>query len=360
MSRSRRALFVPLLVLTLCMVRVCAQQGSECTLVGEVHVGRSDFPSKRLMVNLETRGATTASTYTDSEGRFTFTHLEGNLYHVVINDEDYLPYRESIALTPVTSPIGMLRVDLVPRNDPRASTAGPTSLGANAHMMDSSSQHKDTGKALGGTNPNLVNPEDYSRRYSPKAVKEFEAGKKADSKGRADDAIAHYLKALTIDPAFYPAHINLGADYLNRSDFKGAEGEFQAAVRQNPSDAAAYFNLGNVQMITQRYADASASIQQGLQREPNSALGLFLRGTVLQKTSHGAEAEKDLLRALEIDPSLAMAHLALVNTYLQQKRKPDAIAQLQQFLVVAPNSAFAPKAREVLGSLQAEASTSRN
>lgn len=360
MARSRLFLTALLLILTFCAAKASAQQGSECTLVGEVHVGRSDFPNKRLMVTLETRGATTASTYTDSEGRFTFTHLEGNLYHVVINDEDYLPYRESIALTPVTNPIGMLRVDLVPRNDPRASTAGPTSLGANAHMMDSSSQRKTGGKALGGTNPNLVSPEDYSRRYSPKAVKEFEAGKKSDGKGRPDDAIAHYSKALAIDPAFYPAHINLGADYLNRSDFKAAEAEFQAAVQQNPSDAAAFFNLGNVQMITKRYAEATVSIQQGLQREPNSALGLFLRGTVLQKTSHGVEAENNLLRALEIDPSLAMAHLALVNTYLQQKRKPDAIAQLQQFLTVAPDSAFAPKAREVLGTLQAEAGSPRN
>src|SRR6201999_4242008 len=89
----------------LCALTVWGQQGNECTLVGAVHVGRNAFPPHRVQVNLETRGATMASVYTDDEGRFTFSHLEGNLYHVVINDDEYLPYRESVSLTPVTNPI---------------------------------------------------------------------------------------------------------------------------------------------------------------------------------------------------------------------------------------------------------------
>jgi len=300
-----------------------------------------------------------ASVYTDDEGKFTFGHLEGNLYHVVINDDDYLPYRESVSRTPITNPISVLRVDLVPRSDPQAATAGPPSLGANAHMMDNSSRKPENKTGPGG-NPNLVSAADYNRKFSPKAVKEFEAGKKADDKGHTDDAIEHYTKALKIDASFYPAHNNLGADYLNRKDFKAAESEFQAAVQQNPTDAFAYFNLANVLLITGRFNEASIPVEQGLQREPNSAFGLFVRGSILQKTNHAPEAEKDLLRSLEIDPNLAMAHLALVNTYLLQKRKTDAVAQLQQFLKVAPGSPLAPKAREVLNRLEGETTSSKN
>jgi regulator of sirC expression with transglutaminase-like and TPR domain len=57
---------------------------------------------------------------------------------------------------------------------------------------------------------------------------------------------------------------------------------------------------------------------------------------------------------LQIDPSMAQAHLQLVNLYLQQKRKEDAIHQLQDFLQAFPSAPTAAKAREVLNKLQSQ------
>jgi regulator of sirC expression with transglutaminase-like and TPR domain len=66
-------------------------------------------------------------------------------------------------------------------------------------------------------------------------------------------------------------------------------------------------------------------------------------------------AEKSLQRALQLDPRMPQPYLQLVNLYLQQKRAPDAIAELEAYLKVFPDSRFSPKARESLKRLQAEA-----
>ena len=53
---------------------------------------------------------------------------------------------------------------------------------------------------------------------------------------------------------------------------------------------------------------------------------------------------------------MSQAQLQLVNLYLQQNRREDAITQLQAFLKAFPAAAAAPKAKEILNKLQREAS----
>jgi Tfp pilus assembly protein PilF len=76
---------------------------------------------------------------------------------------------------------------------------------------------------------------------------------------------------------------------------------------------------------------------------------------MLQKGTHD-EAEKQLHAALEQDPAMANAHLALANLYLQQKRNTDVVEELQSFLQQAPDSSYAPHARELLKKLRSEGS----
>ncbi len=64
--------------------------------------------------------------------------------------------------------------------------------------------------------------------------------------------------------------------------------------------------------------------------------------------------KKASAEALQLDPTMSQAHLQLVNLYLQEKRKEDAVHQLQDFLKAFPNAPTAPKAREVLNKLQGQ------
>jgi len=298
---------------------------------GRIRTASGDSPPRAIMVELRLRGATVNSVYTDAEGRFAFPSLEGETYHVVINDEAYYPVDELVGLRP-EAPYAAVQVTLRPRADKKKDDP----IGA---------------RAL-GSNPYLVDPADYNKRFPKKAVKEYERGVGAEHKGKSEEAIAHYQDALKIAPDYYPAHNNLGSLYLGKSDFKSAEEQFREAIRLDQNDAQAYFNLGNVLMLTGRYTESETALAAGLQRRPDSAFAHFLQGCLFARTGKSGEAEKSLREALQLDPAMSPAHLQLVNLYLKQNRKEDAIHQLQDFLRAFPSAPTAAKAKEVLNKLQ--------
>jgi Flp pilus assembly protein TadD len=303
-------------------------------IIGQIRVVRGDFPAHQILVELRFRGAALDSAYADAEGHFGFINLPPGEFHVVINDETYYPADERVHVRPDVEPYAMVQIILRPRED----TKKEDPIGARAS----------------GGNPYLVDPADYNKRFPKKAVKEYERGVDAEHKGKAEEAIAHYAGALKIAPDYYPARNNLGSLYLSKSDFKPAEEQFREAVRLDANDAQAYFNLGNVLMLTGRYPESETTLASGLQRRPDSAFGHFLEGCLEGRTGKLAEAEKNLREALRLDPAMSQAYLQLVNLYLQQDRRGDAISQLQTFLKGFPSSPVAPKARDVLRKLQSE------
>jgi predicted Zn-dependent protease len=303
-------------------------------IIGEARTLNGDFPQRQLLVELVLRGGVVESVYTDSGGRFGFSDLQPNGYQVVIHDEEYYPVEEKVEVNPDVTPYARVQMRLRPREAKPADTTA--------------------GARASGSNPYLVNPDDYNKHFPRKALKQYQRGVDAERKGKHDDAIAHYLSALQISPGYYPAHNNLGSLYLGKSDFKAAEAQFQEVIRIDQNDAQAYFNLGNVFMLTGRYPDSERALSSGLQRWPDSAFGNFLQGSLYGRTGKLSEAEKSLRTALQLDSSMWQAHLQLVNVYLQQNRRPNAITELQGFLKAFPSAPAVPKANELLYKLQKE------
>jgi tetratricopeptide (TPR) repeat protein len=314
---------------------VAAQQNQVGKIIGSVRVLRGDFPKYPVMVSLEMRGAPIASAYTDDRGSYGFYNLVANQYRVTVNDDAYEQVSITSDLNPDFSTTNLVQITLIPRPNAKKDPL--------------------PGRVQ-GSNPYLIDPAEYYRLFPKKTVKEFEKGVDADQKGKSDNAIEHYEKALSYSPDFYPAHNNLGSIYLARRNFDAAQAQFETALKTNQNDVEAYFNLANVLLTTKRYSDAEREINEGLKRRPDSAFGHFLQGLLYSRTGHPEQAEKSLQGALQLDPKMPQAYLQLVNLYLQQKRTPEAIAQLEAYLKVFPDSAFSPKARESLKRLQAEAS----
>jgi tetratricopeptide (TPR) repeat protein len=283
------------------------------------------------------RGSPIGSAYCDDQGRFGFYNLVANEYRISVDDDAYEPFSATTNVDPSSAPMNSVDIQLIPR--------------ANAKKDPLPGR-------IGGSNPYLVDPAAYYSHFPKKTLKEFDKGRDADQKSNHDEAIQHYLKALEYSPDFYPAHNNLGTIYLTRQNFDAAETQFQAALKTNQNDEQAHFNLANVLLLTQHYGDAEREIDEGLQRRPDSAFGKFLQGSVYVHTNHPDLAEKSLQSALQLDPKMSQAYLQLVNLYLQQKRTPEAIAELEAYLKAFPDSPLSPKARETLKRLQGEASAS--
>jgi len=128
-----------------------------------------------------------------------------------------------------------------------------------------------------------------------------------NEKGTVDKAIAHFQKALRINPDFAPAHINLGDALLQKGSIDEAIGHFQKALRINPDFAEAHINLGNA---------------------------------LLQKGSKD-EAIAHFQKALRINPDFAEAHINLGDTLLQKGNIDEAIGHFQKALQIKPDSAEA-------------------
>jgi tetratricopeptide (TPR) repeat protein len=337
-SGSRLHVWLVLQILLVLTSQLRAQQANTLgKIIGIIRVSRGDFPAYPVLVSLEMRGSPINSAYADGQGRFGFYNLVANEYTITVNDEAYEPFSETINVNPDTSPMTFAQVMLIPR--------------ANAKKDPLPGR-------VEGSNPYLVDPAEYYSHFPKKTLKEFDKGRTADQKSKQDEAVQHYLKALDYSPDFYPAHNNLGTIYLSRQNFDAAEAQFQAALKTNQNDGQAHFNLAYVLLLTQRYPAAEREVEEGVQRQPDSAFGHFLQGSVYSHTDRPELAEKSLQSALKLDPKMAQVYLQLVYLYLQQKRTPEAIAELEAYLKAFPDSPLSPKARETLKRLQGEASAS--
>jgi Flp pilus assembly protein TadD len=321
------------LLVFLCASPLHAQENSAASIAGELRIARGTFPSHRVQVMLLARGMNAGVTFADADGRFSFPNLPGNVYHVVINDQDYEPVDEVVELNPMVSLIHFMTITLAPRPDKKPDEPVPA-------------------PPASGGNPYMVSAADYNKRFPKKVIKEFDAGVAADAAQKPADAIKHFEKALELAPDFYPAHNNLGSAYLKQGDVARAKREFSEVVRLNPSDAMAYFNLGNVMYLGRNYDGALQQVQEGLRRQPNSAFGLFVLGEVYTSTNRLPDAERALRQAAALDKNLAYVRLQLVKLYLDESRRADAVAELKSFLKDFPQDPLAPKAQHLLESLE--------
>ena len=298
-------------------------------IVGEVHVNRGEFPG-RVQVELQLRGSPINSVYTDEQGKFGFSPLGNNAYHIIIRDERFYPVDERVMLDLSVSATQMVQLHLTRREEAKKDSSLQRGVGSNPYMVDLA---------------------EYTRRFPKKTVKEFQKGVDADAKGKREEAIAHYEKAISLSPDFYPAHNNLGSAELGKSNFAAARREFEQVVKLNQSDAAAYFNLSNVCMLTGQLVDARRFLEEGLRRQPESGFGKFLLGSLHLREGNTKEAESALHQAIQLSPTMSQARLQLVNLYLQENRKQDAVVMLRDFISTFPNDPFAPRATELLQRL---------
>jgi tetratricopeptide (TPR) repeat protein len=155
-------------------------------------------------------------------------------------------------------------------------------------------------------------------------------------RGQVDEAIAHYWKALEIEPDYVEAHCNLGIALARRGRVDEAIAHYRRALEINPDYAEAHNNLGNALAGHGKIDEAIAEYRKALKINPdyvdahyNLALALAARGQV-------DEAIAQYRRALEIKPDFAMAHNNLGFALAGRGDVDEAIAQYRRALEIKP------------------------
>ena len=271
--------------------------------------------------------------FTDPDGQYTFRSLPSGQYWVVVEAQGFEPVRRPVMLDTHVS--ARMQVNLV-LEEPRVTTRA-----ASLTLSGSTSS-----RAVDARNP--------TPSFAPQAVRELDKGIARQKKGDLQGAIAHYEKAIDIDPHFYPAFNNLGAAYERQGDHRRAEEVLLKALAINPEDGQSHINLGHVFYEEGRYPEACAQLEDGVKRTPDSASGYFLLGSTFLRLGELDKAVTNLKQALTLDPQgMPRAYLQLANLYLKQHEMTAASAELQAYLRANPSDPQAPAIKKMLASIAA-------
>jgi tetratricopeptide (TPR) repeat protein len=120
--------------------------------------------------------------------------------------------------------------------------------------------------------------------------------------GRIGEAEAQMRAALTLDPAFAPAYVNL-AD-LKRAEGQDPQGEqvLRDGLKQAPNAAALHHALGLTLIRLQRHADALGEFKLAAQLAPTNARFCYVYAVSLHSAGKTAAALAELDRGLANEP----------------------------------------------------------
>jgi tetratricopeptide (TPR) repeat protein len=175
-----------------------------------------------------------------------------------------------------------------------------------------------------------INPNDAGVCYN--------LGNALFQKGKVDEAIAQYQKALQIKPDFAEVCYNLGNALFQKGNVDEAIVHFQRALQINPDNAKAHNNLGSALLQKGDVDEAIAEYQKALQLDPDYAGACYNLGNALLQKGKVDEAIAYYQKALQINPDFAEAHYNLGKILCQKGRVDEAITHLQKNLQIKPDS----------------------
>ncbi len=143
-------------------------------------------------------------------------------------------------------------------------------------------------------------------------------------------AVAHFRKALELNPHFMKGYDNLGLCYEALGQYDDAIRTYQEAIRlnaktPNPSPWPP-LNLGTLLIKLGKFDEARAALQESLRYDPRFPKAHYQMGLLLEKEKKDREAIEELNLAVKFDPAYPEPHYVLGRIYqrLGDKQKADS------------------------------------
>jgi len=173
-----------------------------------------------------------------------------------------------------------------------------------------------------------------------------------------------FSKALSINPAFVPAHLSIIATRLAGSDLTGAKAQAERLRAVLPKHPQMMFVDAQLAFVSKDYTKSRELVQLLMRLSPEDLGILQLAGAVEGELGSLVLAETYFNKALNIDPGLGLARLNLGQLYLRLGQPNRVLATLKPLLASDTASgeaqALAGEAHLRLGNTQeAEASFKR-
>jgi tetratricopeptide (TPR) repeat protein len=119
-------------------------------------------------------------------------------------------------------------------------------------------------------------------------------------KGKCDDALTAYRKAIELDPSLSIGYMGVGNVLTYQGDLEGAVGAYRKAIELDPCFGFAYNGLGNALSRQGQLDEAAAAYRRAIELdpEPNAHIGLAKVAWAL--ANHQDPEVRDLKRAVEL------------------------------------------------------------
>ena len=167
-------------------------------------------------------------------------------------------------------------------------------------------------------------------------------------RGRYQEAVGAYRRALEIEPDYGFAHNNLGNALDKVGKREEAIGHFGKALELDPAYAEAHHNLANVLVEENRLGEALQHLREAVRLRPDFAEAQNNLGNLLTRRGDAAEAVSHYRSALELKPGYAEAHNNLANALVALGRLREAISHYSEALRIRPDYPEARRNREIV------------
>ncbi|HEX3252474.1 MAG TPA: tetratricopeptide repeat protein [Pyrinomonadaceae bacterium] len=205
---------------------------------------------------------------------------------------------------------------------------------------------------------------------SEEARKEYLAGRDLQEKLRITDSIAHFDKAISLDPNFALAELNRANvsptakeffDHLNKAvtlSAKASDGErmliqateagananptkqkeiLEQLVAAYPNDERAHFNLGGYYFGQQDFTQAIAHYKKATEIAPDYSTAYNILGYAYRQNEAYSDAENAFKKYIELIPNDPNPYDSYAELLLKMGRFDEAITQYNKALAIDPN-----------------------
>jgi tetratricopeptide (TPR) repeat protein len=166
-------------------------------------------------------------------------------------------------------------------------------------------------------------------------------GNALTAKGKYNEALEYYYRAIKLDCNDFKAHNNLGNTLSLQARIDEAISHYNEAIRINSAYAAAYGNLGIALMAKGRLDEAIDSYRKALQFKPDFLEAHNNLGIALQQQGKFDEAVNHFQQVVQLKPHYAKTHNNLGIVFRLQGKSDEAVSHFEQALKIDPNYAEA-------------------